>query len=392
MKPYIKRLLTKEVRDRLDQFPVVAILGPRQCGKSTLAKEIIGNLGNAIYLDLELPSHLQRLNDPEAFLRFNQDKLICLDEIQRKPELFPVVRGISDITRRPGQLLVLGSASPDLLKQTSESLAGRIAYLDLTPFLLSEIDCCALHTHWMRGGFPDSFLAKTEAQSLIWRHDFIRNYLERDIPTLGFKISTQTLHRLWMMLAHSSGQILNKAKLAESLGISPPTVKSYIDILEKTYMTRTLHPLHNNLKKRLVKSPKVYLRDSGILHALLETEDQNQLFGHPVYGGSWESYALEQICSALPTWRPSFYRTEKGAEIDLILEKGLRRIAVEFKASGAPKATRGLYQSIQDLSISEAYIVAPLSEETSYPLKHGITTTTISNLPKMIKQEDSPTV
>jgi len=387
MTSYIQRTLTEEVYSRLAQFPVVAILGPRQCGKSTLAKQVVKRLSPAVYLDLEIPSHLQQLNDPEAFLRLNQEQLICLDEIQRQPEIFPVIRGISDITRRPGQILVLGSASPDLLRQTSETLAGRIAYLDLTPFLLTETGPENLYRHWLRGGFPDSYLAKNDAESLIWRQDFIRTYLEQDIPNLGFNISTPTIRRLWTMLAHSSGQILNKAKLAESLGVSRPTVTSHIDILEKTYMARILYPLHNNLKKRRVKSPKVYLRDTGILHALLETETMNQLLGHPVYGNSWESFALEQTCTTLSDWRPSFYRTEKGAEIDLVLEKGLRRIAVEFKASTAPKPTRGMHQSMQDLDITEAYIVAPLPEETTYPIKNGILVTTIARLPELIKQK-----
>ncbi len=387
MKPYIKRQLTKDIHARLAQFPVVAILGPRQCGKSTLAKQVISDYNPSVYLDLELQSDLRQLNDPEAFLRVNQDKLICLDEIQRKPEIFPLIRGLTDITRRSGQIMVLGSASPNLLRQTSESLAGRIAYLDLTPFQINEISKDNLHQHWFRGGFPDSYLAATDEASLIWRLDFIRTYLERDIPAFGFNITTQTIHRLWMMLAHCSGQVLNQSKLAESLGVSAPTIKSYIDILEKTYMARVLYPLFTNVKKRLVKSPKVYLRDTGILHALLEIQTMNGLLGHPVYGNSWESYALEQTCSSLPDWRPSFYRTEKGAEIDLVLEKGLRRIAVEFKASTAPKATRGMHQSMQDLEISEAYIVAPLPEETTYPIKNEIIVTTVAQLPKLIKEK-----
>lgn len=384
MKPYVQRGLSNALLDRLKQFPVVAILGPRQCGKSTLARKILQNFEKSVYLDLEIPSELSRLDDAEAFLRANSDSLVCLDEIQRKPEIFPLIRGLTDITRSAGQILVLGSASPDLLRQTSESLAGRIAYLDLTPFLVSETGVGHIRRHWFRGGFPESFLAATDDESLVWRMDFIRTYLERDIPMFGFNISTQTIHRLWMMLAHSTGQVLNQSKLAESLGISAPTVKFYIDILEKTYMARILYPLFTNLKKRLVKRPKVYLRDTGILHALLEIRSENELFGHPVYGSSWESFALEQTCSNLPDWRPSFYRTEKGAEIDLVLEKGLRRIAVEFKASSAPKPARGLYHAMQDLEISEAYIVAPLPEETTYPVREGVVVTTVAQLPELI--------
>jgi len=380
MKRYVERVLAREVELRLKQFPVVAILGPRQCGKSTLAKRIIRSDAEAVYLDLEIPSHLNRLNDAEAFLRANNDRLVCIDEVQRRPDLFPVIRGICDITGRAGQVLVLGSASPDLLRQTSETLAGRIAYLDLTPFLISETGRESQQRHWLRGGFPDSFLAPSEDASLVWRQNFIRIYLEQDIPSLGFNITTQTIQRLWSMLAHSSGQLLNTARLAGSLDVSPPTVRRYVEILEKTYMVRVLRPLHANLKKRLVKSPKVYLRDTGILHSLLGIETMNALFGHPAYGGSWESYALEQVCAGMPTWAASFYRTEKGAEIDLVLEKGRRRVAVEFKASSAPKVTRGFHQALEDLGITEAFVAAPLPDETSYPLRLGVTVATVGGL------------
>jgi len=387
MKHYIQRKMERELRNGLAQFPIVAILGSRQCGKSTLAKKVAQEIGNTVYLDLEIHSDLSKLNDTEAFLRANQDKLICLDEIQRKPEIFPVIRGITDITRRPGQILVLGSASPDLLRQTSESLAGRIDYLDLTPFLISELPEDSMQRHWLNGGYPDSFLAPSAPASWRWRQNMVRTYLEQDIPNFGFNISTQTLLRLWMMLAHTSGQLLNTSKLSESLGISRSTVAHYIDLLEKTYMVRVLRPLHTNLKKRLIKSPKIYLRDTGILHHLLGIQEMNELLGHPSYGGSWETYALEQICSTMGyPWKPSFYRTSNGTEIDLVLEKGLRRIAIEFKASMAPKATRGLHQSMQDLGIAEAYIVAPLPEETSYPIKNGIIATTVAQLPGLIEK------
>lgn len=385
MKYFVERQVSGVLRDRLDQYPVVAILGPRQCGKSTMAKQLLSRFPQSVYLDLEIPSDLSRLDDAEAFLRAHQDRLVCLDEIQRTPEIFPLIRGLTDRTRRPGQILVLGSASPDLLKQSSESLAGRISYLDLTPFLIAEAGAEHTRTHWLRGGFPDSYLAASDERSFVWRQDFIRTYLERDIPSLGFNISTQTIQRLWQMLAHSSGQVFNQSKLAESLGVSAPTVKSYMEILEKTYMARVLHPLFSNVKKRLVKRPKVYLRDTGILHALLDIRSEHDLFGHPVYGNSWESYALEQTCSSLPEWRPSFYRTEKGAEIDLILERGRRRIAVEFKASSAPKPARGLYHAMKDLEISDAYLVAPLPDETTYPAREGVTVTTVAQLPEQIE-------
>lgn len=385
MVQYIHRYLEQDLKRGLAQFPVVAILGSRQCGKSTLAKKVIRELGNSIYLDLEVVSDLSKLNDPEAFLRANQDKLVCLDEIQRLPEIFPLIRGLTDITRRSGQILVLGSASPELLRQTSESLAGRIDFIDLTPFLISELPEGSQQQHWIRGGYPDSFLAPSDAASWRWRGNMIRTYLEQDVPNFGFNISTQTLQHLWMMLAHTSGQLLNTAKLADSLGVSRTTVTFYIDILEKTYMVRVLRPLFTNLKKRLVKSPKVYLRDTGLMHHLLNIEDQNSLLGHPSYGGSWETYALEQICASLDySWKPAFYRTSNGAEIDLVLEKGLRRVAVELKASTAPKATRGLHHAMQDLDITEAYIVAPLPEETTYPYREGVTITTVAQLPSLI--------
>ncbi|MFC1497557.1 ATP-binding protein [Verrucomicrobiota bacterium] len=380
MKSYVTRYLELDVRASLGQFPVVAILGARQCGKSTLAKRIVADDSDAVYLDLEIPSHLNRLSDAESFLRMNNDRLICVDEIQRKPDLFPVIRGICDMTRRPGQILLLGSASPQLLKQRSESLAGRIAYLDLTPFLIHEIDQSKYRDHWLRGGFPDSYLANDEKASRIWRQNFIRTYLEQDIPALGFNVSTQTVRRLWTMLAHISGSVINYSKLAQSLGVSAPTVKSYIDILEKTYMVRVLQPCFTNVKKRLVKSPKIYLRDTGVMHNLLDVESMNSLFGNPTYGGSWESYALEQICSVLNGWAPSFYRTAKGAEIDLVLEKDGRRIAVEFKASSAPVVTRGFYQALEDLDIEQAFVVAPLPEEISYPFKKKTLVTTISGI------------
>ena len=379
MKTYIQRLIEGEIRKRLKQFPVVAILGPRQCGKSTLAKRIVGEF-ESVYLDLEVPSHLNRLTDAETFLRLNNDKLICIDEIQRKPDIFPVIRGICDIAGRPGQMLLLGSASPDLLKQTSESLAGRIAYIDLTPFLLDEVGSSEYRLHWMRGGFPDSYLSVDNDASLAWRENFVKTYLEQDIPTLGFNVSNRTIRNLWTMLAHTSGQVINYSKLSQSLGISPPTVKSYIDILEKTYMVRILQPFFINLKKRVVKSPKVYLRDTGILHYLLGVDTMNDLLGHPAYGNSWESYALEQVCSKYRGWKPFFFRTQKGAEIDLILEKGNRKIAIEFKASASPKPARGFYNALEDLDICQAFIVAPLPTNESYSIQKNITVTTLAKL------------
>lgn len=378
MQQYIQRILTEKIISRLEQFPVVAVLGPRQCGKSTLIKQILHNVSSSLYLDLELRSDHNKLSDPEAFFVLNKDNLICLDEIQRVPEIFPAIRGIVDKTNKNGQLIVLGSASPSILRQSSESLAGRIAYLDLTPFHISELSSFNMMQHWQRGGFPDSFLTDSDEQSVIWRENFIRTYLERDIPSLGFRITTNVIQRLWTMLAHTSGQIFNSSKLGASLGVSYATVRTYLEILEQTYMVRILQPYFGNIKKRLVKSPKVYIRDTGILHTLLGIEDQNSLMGNPVYGNSWESYALEQVCSQFTGWSTSYYRTSAGAEIDLILEKGINRIAVEFKVSTAPKVTTGFYNTLEDLNINKAFVIAPLLDEQFYPLNDRCSVCTLN--------------
>ncbi len=368
MKEYIERELTDTIISRLYQFPVVAVLGPRQCGKSTLVKQILKNISSSLYLDLELQSDYNKLSDPEAFFALNENNLICLDEIQRTPDIFPVIRGIADKINIKGQFLILGSASPSLLRQSSESLAGRIAFLDLTPFTISELNSSNLIRHWQRGGFPDSFLADSDRNSVIWRENFIRTYLERDIPTLGFRITTNVIQRLWTMLAHMSGQIFNSSKLGASLGVSYATVRTYLEILEQTYMIRILQPYFGNIKKRLIKSPKVYIRDTGILHSLLGIENHNSLMGNPVYGNSWESYALEQICSQFTGWSKFYYRTSAGAEIDLILEKGNHRMAIEFKVSTAPKVTTGFYNALDDLNIEKAFVIAPLLDNQFYPL------------------------
>lgn len=365
---YLNRALQDVLKDRLEQFPAVAVLGPRQCGKSTLARHVIENL-DAVYLDLEIPSHVNKLSDAESFLRANEQRLICLDEIQRVPELFEVLRGLCDEKRMPGRFLILGSASPELLRQTSETLAGRIAYLDLTPFLISELNPGDLSRHWLRGGFPDSFLAVNDQASLIWRQNFIRTYLERDLRLYGMELSASTMHRLWTMLAHMNGQTLNAAKLAESVGVSAPTIRRYLDFLEHTYMLRQLRPWFPNVKKRLVKSPKLSFCDTGLLHALLDIEDRNRLFGHPVYGCSWESYVTAQLAGTTGgVWNFYYYRTAKGDEIDLILQRGDRLIAVECKASASPQPSAGFYRSLDDLGLKQGYIVAPIGDTPEYPL------------------------
>jgi predicted AAA+ superfamily ATPase len=374
MQGYITRLITDEIKQKLSNIPAVLILGPRQCGKSTLAKTIISEMTNAIYLDLERPSDINKLTDPEAFFSLNANKLICLDEIQRTPDLFPVLRSIIDENKRNGQFIVLGSASHNLIKQSSETLAGRISYFELTPFLLKEISedhhLNKLRKLWLRGGFPRSYLASNEKESFEWRLDFIRTFLERDIPQIGFRIPAKTLERFWKMCAHLHGQILNSSKLGESLGLSHHAVRSYVDLFDQTFVLRILRPYEPNLKKRLIKSPKIYLRDTGLLHALLGIEDHNDLLGHPVYGASWEGFVMENILSFLPDWAASFYRSSSGSEIDLILEKGRKRIVVECKASTSPSLNRGFWNAMNDLNIKEAWVIAPVKD--TYPLENGV--------------------
>ena len=369
---YIPRSQEKKVIDSLKAFPAVAIFGPRQSGKSTLAKAIMGGKPDAIYLDLERPSDLRKLAEPELFFDLNKEKLICLDEIQRTPEIFPILRSVIDERRRKGQFLILGSASPSLIRQTTETLAGRIAYLELTPFRLSEIENSAkgFEEHWLRGGFPDSFLALSDAESLQWRQNFVQTFLERDIPQLGIRIPSRTLERLWKMCAHLQGQLLNQSRLGESLGVSHTTIRSYLGLLSETYMVRILPPLLPNFRKRLIKSPRIYLRDSGILHALLDIESHDDLLGHPVRGASWEGWVIENILGEFSGWRGYFYRTAAGAELDLILEKGRKRVGVECKLSAAPEVGKGFWRALADLEIKEAWIIAPVKE--SYPLRKGV--------------------
>ena len=377
MHGFLPRKIGQQITDSLLDFPAVALLGPRQCGKTTLAREIVYTLPQASYLDLEKPSDLRKLQDPELFFRMQRaagkTPLVCLDEIQRTPELFPILRSVIDEDGRNGQFLILGSASRDLIRQTSETLAGRIRFLELTPFIASEIKVSDLQTLtrlWLRGGFPRSFLARSDASSYRWRESFVRTFLERDVPQLGFTIPTQTLSRLWRMLAHNHGQLLNSSKLGAALGISHTTVRSYIDLLTQTFMVRTVEPFGPNVKKRLVKSPKVYVRDTGILHTLLEIEDTDDLLGHPVYGSSWEGFVVEHVLASLPAWQPSFYRTANGAEIDLILSRGRKRIAVECKASTVPSLSRGGQSALADLAVDETWIIAPVNEP--YPIRENL--------------------
>lgn len=367
----IKRYLKKQLIESLKEFPVVAILGPRQCGKSTLAKMIIDELKNVVCIDAEKPSDRIKLSDPEIFFELNRNKLICIDEIQRLPEVFQVLRSEIDIKRRNGRFLILGSASKELIKQSSESLAGRIIYYQLTPFQFNEIEqSSSLQIYWSRGGFPSSLLATSEKSSFIWRNSFIQTFVERDIPQLGFSFPAETIRRLWQMLAHYHGQLLNLSALGNSLGLSHTTVRNYIDLLSETFMVRVLKPFHTNIGKRLVKSPKVYIRDHGILHNLLQLANFEQILGHPVFGASWEGLVIENLIAIAEYWTPSFYRTSAGAEIDLILTFGNKTIAIECKATKIPHLTRGFWNAIEDIKPSETWIVAPVDEK--YPLKKNI--------------------
>jgi predicted AAA+ superfamily ATPase len=362
MHDFIKRNLEDVVIQYLKIFPVVAILGPRQCGKSTLIKKLSEYWGDYLFLDLQYENDYSKLAQPAFFFESNADKIICLDEIQLYPELFSVLRSVVDKNRQNGKFVLLGSASRDLIQHTSESLAGRIGMIYLSPFVLNELDNMegfSLNTFWLRGGFPDSYLADNDSFSTIWRDNFIRTFIERDIPQLGFQIPALQLKRLLVMCAHNQGQLINYSKLGESLGLTHPTIRRYIDLLEQTFILRTILPFEVNVKKRLVKSPKVFVRDSGLLHHLLAIPDFNSLLGNPVFGSSWEGFVLENVIVNKPDWNCYFYRTATGDELDLILEKGNQRIAIECKASTAPKLTKGFWRAIEVVKPQQTFVIIP---------------------------------
>ena len=377
MHGYIPRSGESDLQQSLRANPVTAVLGPRQAGKSTLVRHCLAGRNNALILDLDLPSDLRRLNDAELFLREHADRLICIDEIQLKPDLFPLMRALVDLDRRPGRFVILGSASRDLIRQSSETLAGRIHYLELTPFRFAEIEGArgygpkSFRRLWWRGGFPTAFLEASDAVSSRWRLDLVRTFLSRDMPQFGFHISAMAMERFWRMLAHYHSGVLNASKIGQAMDLTHVTVRKYLDILEQTFMVRVLRPFEGNLKKRLVKSPKVYIRDSGILHPHLEIDTPTDLFGHPVFGASWEGWCIEQIVHALPEWRASFFRTATGEEVDLILERGQRRLAFEFKASAAPQLTKGFFGVLETLQPSHTWIVCPMDGE-GYSLQANV--------------------
>jgi len=380
----INRQIREHIERSLNQYPVVGILGPRQIGKTTLAKTITEHCTKkVVYLDLELPSDLNKLHDPELYLSQFFDALVIIDEIQRMPSLFPLLRALVDKRRISGRFLILGSASPDLIRHASESLAGRIIYHELSPFHLNETGYDYVQNLWLRGGFPLSYLAQDE-ESFIWREAFIKTYLEMDIPQLGFKIPSFQMRRFWTMLAHSHGQLWNASHLAKSLGISAPTVRMYLDILEETFVVRRLQPYHMNIKKRLIKSPKVYIRDSGLLHALLSIRTLDDLQSHPSVGSSWEGFVIEQIIGFMEnSQQVYFYRTNAGAEIDLLLfDRKNRPIAVEIKYSASPKVEKGYWIAYEDLSCKKGFIVYPGNE--SYPLGKNVLALPLSELESIL--------
>jgi len=351
----------------MNRFPGVVLIGPRQVGKTTLAHSVADQLGaKAIYLDLELPSDRAKLADPELYFHQHEDALIILDEIHRVPEIFQPLRGIIDQRRRKGkrtkQFLLLGSASIELMQQSSESLAGRIDYLELTPLLVTETG--PIEELWSRGGFPDSFLASGDKDSYEWRRALVRTYLERDIPNLGLRIPAETLGRFWEMLAHNHSQTLNAARLAASLGVSGQTVARYLDIMVDLLLVRRLPPWGNNAGKRLVRAPKVYVRDSGMVHALLRIQDHEQLLGHPIAGPSWEGFVIENLLTAAPDGtNASFYRTSAGAEIDLLLQLGPKRLwAIEVKRSLDPHPSKGFHIACDDVKATKRFVVYPGQE------------------------------
>ncbi len=371
----------QELRTRLASVPAVGLVGARQVGKTTLAKHVGGERdSDPVYLDLQLPSARRRLVDAEAYFRSVADRLVILDEVQTMPEVFPVLRGLIDEDRRPGRFLLLGSASPALIRDSAESLAGRISYLELPPLLWDEIaDIIALRTHWLRGGYPEALLPgvnvgaeQTQLRRMQWYGDYVATFVARDLPDLAGGADRATMTRLLSMLSYSQGGQLNYTKLAGSLDRTGPTIARYVDVLEQAFLVRRVPPYTPNVGKRLVKAPKVYVRDSGLLHGLQRIADEQQLLGHPLVGASWEGYAVEQLLARVPpSTQAFFYRTSNGAEVDLVIESpGRPLLAFEMKFSTAPTLTKGFYSAVEDIEPDASYVVVPEGE--AYPVKGGV--------------------
>lgn len=390
MQAMIDRQVTEKLQATIAHVPAVALLGARQVGKTTLAKTIAKNI-DSIYLDLEAPEDLLKLRDPSSFLSSHADKLVILDEIQRAPDLFPVLRGLIDKNRergrRAGQFLLLGSASMDLMRQSSESLAGRISYLEMSGLSLVEVDGRQQErqTLWLRGGFPDSYLAADDDLAMDWLENLIRTCLERDIPQMGFRVPATRLRRLWTMLAHLQGETVNYSKLAANLEVDAKTVTHYIDILTDLLLVRRLEPWHTNVKKRLVKSPRFYVRDSGILHRLLGINAYDVLLSNPVLGKSWEGFVIENIHSILPSSAETyFYRTAAGAEIDLVIKMPSSEIwAVEIKYGVAPKIGKHYSQTCDDVGAMHKYIL--YGGEDEFPVGSDIKVISLAGLMERLR-------
>ncbi len=384
----IRRFLQDALLKALRHMPVVVLLGPRQVGKTTLALELAKSVKKkTAYLDLELDTDLAKLKDPEAYLRRFANKLLIIDEVQRAPELFRLLRGLVDLRKRAGELtgqfLLLGSASRDLIQHSSETLAGRVRYVELSPLSVWELyqsDPLGFHLEklWFRGGFPASYLASTDDDSWDWRSDFIASYVEKDIPLMGPHVSPVTMRRFWSMLAHTHGQQVNLSQLGEGLGVNYKTIKHYLDTLTDFYMVRQLQPWAGNTKKRLVKAPKVYLRDTGLMHRLLNISDFESLLGHPAVGPSWEGFVIEQILNHLSNkWRYSYYRTSAQAELDLVLEGPQRQVwAIDVKRSSAPRLTRGFHLASDDVNATRRCVIYPGAEP--FPLAKNIEAMSLS--------------
>ena len=369
----IPREITQTVIDDLEHFPAVAILGPRQAGKTTLAMSVTEARADTLYLDLERHSHLAQLQDAESFLSLHQDKLVCIDEVQLRPDLFPLLRALIDEHPKPGRFLILGSSSPDLLRQSSETLAGRLSYVYITPFhqrelLRAEQNPKDWREMLWRGGFPKSYLAATDARSFRWRESYIQSFVERDLRQFGIELNPQYMRRLWLMCCHLHGQIINYSGLGQSLDVTHPTLKRHVDVFEATFMMRRLLPFAVNTKKRLVKSPKLYIRDSGLLTCLLDLDSFDKLYGHPAYGPCWEGFAIENILNMLqPRGIYGYFRTRIGQEIDLVMEHQGRRLGFEFKTSSSPRLSTGNKAAADILNLDKLFIVIPQGD--AYPVE-----------------------